>query len=100
VHHPSASFSVHILQGTVDFLHLWGQGGQTAADVRGHLPLAVDALVFLNVLGHLFGYCVMVSEQFAEKGGKFVSMLGGLDCFHKLVVWQGHLKCRGDSTCH
>ena len=84
MHHPILSFSVHILQGIVDLAHLRGQGGKVSADIRGHLFLAMDALVFLDVLGHFFGHGVVVPEQVAEEGCDQVAFLVGWGCFHKL----------------
>lgn len=84
MHHPVPSFSVHILQGIVDLTHLWGQGGEISADIRGHLLLAMDALVFLDVLGDFFGHGIMVPEQIAEERCEFVAFLVGNGCFHKL----------------
>ena len=66
------------------------------------------ALVFLDVLGHLFGNHIMVAEQVAEERGKFVGMLVGSSCFHKPVVVLGKAlhaiwgieKCRNLVNCN
>lgn len=86
MHYPVFAFSVHIFQRTVDFLHLRRQRGEFSAHVRCDLFLAMDTFVLLNVLGYLFGNHVMMAEQTAEEGRKFVAMLRS-SCFHKLVLF-------------
>ncbi len=86
VHYPTFSFSVHVFQCTVDFLHLWRQRGKLAADIRCDLFLAMNAFVLFDVLCHFFGNRVMVPEQATEERRKFVAMLRS-SCFHKLVLF-------------
>ncbi len=76
VHHPTSSFSVHIFQCAVDFLHLGRKGRKFAAYIGSDLFLAMDTFVFLDVLGHFFGNSVVVSKKIAEERGEFVAMLG------------------------
>ena len=86
VHYPTFSFSVHIFQCTVDFLHLRSQYGKFTAHIRGDLFLAMNTFVFFNVLRYFFGNRVMVAEQAAKERRKFVAMLRS-SCFHKLVLF-------------
>ena len=52
----------------------------------------MNAFVFLNVLGHFFGNHIMMAEQVAEKGRKFVAVLVGRS-LHKLVLFGESIAC-------
>lgn len=87
MHYPTFSFTVHVFQCTVDFLHLGRQCGKLAANVRGHLFMAMGTSVFLDMLRYFFGNHIVVSEQVAEERGEFVTMMVlGSRNFHRLVV--------------
>lgn len=86
MHYPTLSFSVHVFQCTVDLLHLRCQGGELSADICCDLLLAMKTFILFYMLCHFFGYRVMVSEQAAKEGRKFVAMLRS-SCFHRRVLF-------------
>jgi len=76
VHHPTFSFSVHVFQCAVDFLHLGRKCREFATYIGSDLFLAMDTFVFLDVLGHFFGDHIMVAKKVAEERREFVAILG------------------------